>query len=141
METDRGIPADFIGERFEGFREPLRPQRGSVEVSDQRPDPIRRLLLRLADLVELRAHVVGLSLLEQLAGHVDLDRQAKEHLREIVMEVARDLKSFIGALLRHRVRESTKDLFALLKFLVGFLEGLRSEEHLPSKQQRREERG
>ena len=56
------------------------------------------------------------------------------------MEVARDLESFVRALFRHRVRERTKDLLALLQFLVRFLECLRSEEHLPSKQERRQDR-
>ena len=108
-----------------------------MQISDQGADAVRRLLLRLADLVELHADVFGLALLEKLARDVDLDRQPEEHLREIVVEVAGDLETFIGAFFRHRVREGTQHLLALLEFLVGFLERLRSEEHLPRQEERR----
>jgi len=130
MEADRGIATDLIGERFERLRESFRPQRGSMQVSDECTDPIRRLLLRLADLVELHADVVRLPLLEQLPRDINLDGQPEQHLGEIVMEVSSDLESFIGPLLGHGVRERTKDLLTNLKFLVGLLERLRSEEHL-----------
>ena len=85
-----------------------------MQISDQGADAVRRLLLRLADLVELHADVFGLALLEELARDVDLDRQPEEHLREIVMEVAGDLEALIGAFFRHRVREGTQNLLALL---------------------------
>jgi hypothetical protein len=136
MEADRGILPHLVRERLECFGEPFRSERRPVQISDQGTDAVRRLLLRLTDLVELRADVVGLALLEELARNVDLDRQPEEHLREVIMEIAGDLESLVGAFLRHRVRKRTQNLFALLQFFVGFLERLRSEEHLPRKQQR-----
>ena len=114
MEADRGILADLVRERLECFGEPPRSERGSMQISDQGADAVRRLLLRLADLVELHADVFGLALLEELARDVDLDRQPEEHLREIVVEVAGDLETLIGAFFRHRVREGTQNLLALL---------------------------
>jgi hypothetical protein len=139
MEADRRVPADLIRERLEGFGESLCAERRSVQVSDQRADAIRRLLLRCADLVELRAHVVDLSLLEELARDVHLDREPEEDLREIVVKVAGDLEAFVGTLLRHRVGECPEDLLAFLQFLVSFLERLRSEEHLPREEQWRQD--
>ena len=111
-----------------------------MQVSDQRSDAIGRLLLRLADLVELPRNVLDPALLEELPGNVDLDREAEQDLCEVVMEIARDLESFVGAFLRHRVRECAKDLLSVLELLVCFLESLRSEEHLSCEKQRGEDR-
>jgi hypothetical protein len=90
----------------------------------------------MADLVELRTNVFRLTLLEQLACNIDLDGEAEQHLGEVIMEVTGDLESFVRPFLGHGVRERSKDLLAILKFLVGFFERLRSEEHLASKQKR-----
>ena len=120
---------------------PFAPSGDRCRSRIERADPVRRLLLRLADLVELHAHIFGLTLLEELPRDIDLDGEAEQHLREIIVEVPGDLESFVRPFLRHRVRERTEDLLAVLKFLVGFLESLRSEEHLSSKQQGSEDRG
>jgi hypothetical protein len=85
-----------------------------VQVSDQRTDAIGRLLFRLADLVELCCDVLDLTLVEELARHVHLDRESEEHLREIVMEVPGDLDPLVGTLLRHRVGESAQNMLSLL---------------------------
>src|SRR5688500_15116215 len=106
-----------------------------MQVPDERADPVRRLLLRLTDLVELEAHVVHLTLRQELACDIDLDRETEQHLSEVVVKVPGDLESFVGPFLGHRVRQRTKNLLAILKFFVGLLERLRSEEHLPRKQQ------
>ena len=44
-----------------------------MQIADQRPDTVGGLLLRLADLVELRAELVQIDLLQQLAGDVYLE--------------------------------------------------------------------
>ena len=105
MEADRGIPTDFVGEGLERLGEPSRPEGGSMQIPDERADPIGCLLLRVTDLVELSGDVFCLSLLEELPGDVDLDREPEEHLREIIVEVPRDLESFVCPFLRHRVRK------------------------------------
>jgi hypothetical protein len=106
-----------------------------MQISDERTDPVRCLLLRMADLVELRSNVFGLTLLQQLARNIDLDRESEQHLGEVVMQVPGDLKSFVRSFLGHRVRERTKDLFAVLQFYVSLFERLRSKEHLPRQEQ------
>ncbi|HET9249155.1 MAG TPA: hypothetical protein VFP13_04340, partial [Actinomycetota bacterium] len=96
VEADGRVAADLVGERLQRLGEPLRPERRTVQVSDQCSDPVGGLLLRLADLVELSRDVFDLALLEELPGHVDLDREAEQDLREIVVEIAGDLQSFVG---------------------------------------------
>ena len=59
-KTDAGVAADLVGERLERLRQTLRTQRRSVEVSDQRTDAVRGLLLGVADLLELLAEVLRL---------------------------------------------------------------------------------
>jgi hypothetical protein len=140
MEADRGIPTDFVGEGLERLGEPPRPERRSMQISDERSDAIRRLLLRVTDLVELRGDVLRLSFLEKLPGHVDLDRKSEEHLREVVVEVPRDLESFVCPLLGQRIRERPKNLLAILELGVSDFERLRSEEHLTRKQKRSKDR-
>ena len=78
-----------------------------------------------------------LVLVEQLARHVDLDREPEQHLRQIVVQVAGDLQPLVGALLRHRVRQGLQHLLAFLQLLVRLLERLRSEEDLPGEDERR----
>jgi hypothetical protein len=43
-----------------------------VQVTDERTDPIRGLLLRVADLVELSSNLLEIALVEHLPGDVDL---------------------------------------------------------------------
>jgi len=141
MEADGGIAADLLGEGFERLRKSLRPQRGSVQISDECPDAVRRLLLRMTDLVELRSDVFRLPLLQELTRDINLDGESEQHLREVIVKVSGDLQSLVGSFLGHGIRERSKDLLAGLKFLVGFFESLRSEEHLASQEQRRHEGG
>jgi hypothetical protein len=103
VEADRGITPYFVGKGLECFCETLRPQWRTMQISDERTDPVRRLLLRVTDLVELHSHVVRLTLLQQLAGNVDLNGESEQHLGEVVMEVPGDLESLVGPFLGHRV--------------------------------------
>ena len=45
VEHDAGLPPDLVGERLERLGETLGPQRGTVEIVDQGPNPVRGLLL------------------------------------------------------------------------------------------------
>src|SRR3990170_7583414 len=72
-----------------------------------------------------------------LTRHVHLDREPEQQLREVVVKERRDLQSLVLPLFRHPVRQRAKDVFAILQLLVSFLERLASEEHLPSKEQRK----
>ena len=139
--VDVGIATDLVGERLECLGEPLGPQRRPVQVSDQRTDAVGGLLLGLADLLELIANRRDVVLLEELARHVDLDREPEEHLRQVVVEVPGDLQPFVCTLLRHRVRQRLEHLLAILELLVRLLERLRPEEHLPRKEQAAREAG
>jgi len=112
-----------------------------MQISDERTDPIRGLLFGLTDLVELEAHVFRLTLLQELARDIDLDREPEQHLCQVIMEVPGDLEAFVRPFLGHRVRKRTKNLLAILQFLVGLFERLRSEEHLPRQEKRRQECG
>ena len=134
METHRGVATDLVGERLESLGETLRSERRTMQVSDQRPDPIGRVLLRLRIFSSCIPRPPS-DPSPAACGDVDLDREAEQHLREVVVEVPRDLLSFVGPFLGHRVRERTKDLLAILEFLVSLFERLRSEEHLPREQQ------
>ena len=64
VEHDAGIAALFLDERLEGLAKSLGSQRTSVEVADERTDPVGGLLLRLPDLLELLEGVVQLTLLQ-----------------------------------------------------------------------------
>ena len=57
------------------------------------------------------------------------------------MEIAGDLESLVCPLFRHGVRELSEDLLALRQFDMSLLKSLRPEKHLPSENQRCEERG
>lgn len=105
MEADRRIATDLIGEGLECLGEPPCAERGPMQVPDERPDPVGRLLLRVADLVELCGDVLRLALLKELASHIDLDRKPEQHLREVVVEIPSDLESFVCSFLGHRVRK------------------------------------
>jgi hypothetical protein len=137
MESDRGVTTDLVGERLERLGQTLRAERGSVQVSDQRSDPVRGLLFGFTDLVELFRDVLELTLLEELPRDVDLDRKAEEHLRQIVVEVPSDLQALVGSFFCHGVRERTKDMLTLFQLLVRLLQSLGPKEHLPRKQKGR----
>jgi hypothetical protein len=95
MEAHRRVPTHLVRERLECLGEALRAERRPMQVSDQGSDAIGRLLLRFADLLQLRADVRDLPLLEELPGNVDLYRQSEQHLGKVVMEVAGDLETFV----------------------------------------------
>ena len=113
-------PTSSVNDSIDSAR-PVAPERGPVQVPDQGADAIGRLLLRVADLLELRVELGEVLLVEQLARDVDLEREAEQDLREVVVEVAGDLKPFVGTLLGHRVRKLAKDLFTFLELYVGLL--------------------
>ena len=112
-----------------------------MQVPDERADPVRRLLLRIADLLELLLQIHVVALVQKLARDIDLQAQPEEDLREVVVQIAGDLEPLVGTLLSHRVRQVPKDLGRLLEFDVRLLQRLGPEEHLPSEQERRQEDG
>jgi hypothetical protein len=57
------------------------------------------------------------------------------------MQIPGDLQPLVSALLSHGIRQRLQDLLPLLEFLVGLLERLRSEEHLPREDQGRHDKG
>ncbi|HEX9124085.1 MAG TPA: hypothetical protein VF984_12155, partial [Actinomycetota bacterium] len=63
-----------------------------------------------------------------------MQRKLEEQLREIIVEVRRDLPPLVLPLLGHPVRQRLQNLLAILQFPVGFLERLATEEHLPRQQ-------
>src|SRR5439155_720344 len=138
VELNVGFTPDLIGEGLQGLGQALGAQRRTVQISDQRADAIGGVLLGLADLVELVADLRQVALLEKLPRDVDLNRKAEQHLRQVVVEVAGDLESLVGALFRDRVRQLVKHLLALLQLLVRLLQRERSEEHLSGEQGRGE---
>ena len=73
VETDAGVAAHLVGERLERFGQAGGAERGSVQVTDQRADAIGGLLLRIADLLELRVELGEILLVEELARDVDLE--------------------------------------------------------------------
>src|SRR3954468_20004730 len=111
-----------------------------MEFAHEPSDAIGGSVLRLLD---LRERLLGLGELpgrEVSACDVHLDRQPEQELREIVVEECGDLLAFVLPLLGHPVRERPEHLLAILKLSVRLLERLRTEEHLPSQQQRNHER-
>jgi len=131
MEPDVRIAPDLVRERLERVREAFGAEGRTVQVPDQRTDPIRRLLLRLTDLVQLLTHVIDIAPVQELSSDIDLEGKAEQDLGEVVMEIPGDLQSLVCPLLGHGVRELAEDLLTLGKFDVSFLECLGPEEHLP----------
>jgi hypothetical protein len=91
MEGDTRVAADLIRERLEGFGETASAEWRPVQVADQGADPVGRLLFGLSDLLELLADLGDVALLKELAGDIDLDREAEQDLRQVVVEVSGDL--------------------------------------------------
>src|SRR5207249_2839858 len=77
---------------------------------------------------------------ELLLCHVHLETEPKEHLRQIVVEVAGDLHPLVLALLRHAVGQGAHDALAILELLARGLEGHAAEEHLSREDQGKYER-
>jgi hypothetical protein len=74
VEPDVRVTSDLVGERLERLCETSRAEGRTVQVAYQRTDPIRRLLLRFADLLELHADVIDIALIQQLSGDIHLQR-------------------------------------------------------------------
>jgi hypothetical protein len=74
VEPDVGITPDLVGERLERLGQTSGAEGRTVQVADQRTDPIRRLLLRFADLVELHADVIDIAFIQQFSGDIHLQR-------------------------------------------------------------------
>ena len=110
-----------------------------MQVSDQGPDAIGRSVLRLLDLEEQLLCLVDLPRVEMPSSHVDLDREPEQELREVVVKERSDLHALVLTFLGHSVRQCTKNVLAILQFLVRLLESLATEEHLPSKEKRKNE--
>ncbi len=91
LELHARVAPDLVRERLERLRETLRAERGAVQLPDERADPVRGLLLRLADLLELLTEIHEVVLVEELARDVDLEAEPEQHLCEVVMEIAGDL--------------------------------------------------
>jgi len=81
VEADAGVAADLVGEGLERFGQSGRAKWRSVQVADQRPDPVRGLLLGVLDLLELIAELFEVLLVEHLARYVDLEREPEQNLR------------------------------------------------------------
>ena len=74
VEPDVRITPDLVGERLERLGQTSGAEGRTVQVADQRTDPIRRLLLGFADLVELHADVIDIALVQQFSGDIHLQR-------------------------------------------------------------------
>src|SRR5262245_1639869 len=107
-----------------------------MQVSDQGADAIRRPVLGLLDLEEQLLGLIDLAGVEMSPRDVHLDRQPEQELCEIVVEELRDLETLVSPFLRHAVRKRSQHLFSVLEFLVGLLERLATEEHLPGEKKR-----
>ncbi|HET8527074.1 MAG TPA: hypothetical protein VFM81_10635, partial [Actinomycetota bacterium] len=111
------------------------PERRSVQVSDQGANAIRGSVLRLLDLEQKLLGLIDLAGPEMPPRHIDLDREAEQELREIVVQELGDLHALVLAFLRHAVRQGSEHLFAVLELLVRFLQSFAAEEHLPRKEE------
>jgi len=101
---------------------------------------------QLGDIVFVELPAVGRSVEQAKAFGVVESVKAVSDLYapvsgEVVVKVARDLESFVGPLLRHRVRQLPENLLSLLQLLVRLLQRLRSKEHLSCEDHRRQECG
>jgi hypothetical protein len=123
-------PAGVLREAQDGFCEALATDGRSVQVSDERADGVGRLLFGRADAVQIFEHGIRLALEQALLGHFDLQREAEEHLGEVVVEICRDLHPFVLPLFRHPVRQRPHDSFPVFELFARLLKGQRSEEHL-----------
>jgi hypothetical protein len=78
-------------ESLDRLSQPSAPERRSVQVTDQRADPIGRLVLRLLDLGGRLLSVVDPPSIEVLTCHVHLDRESEQQLSQIVVQERSDL--------------------------------------------------
>ena len=74
-----------------------------MKVSDQGTDGIGGLVLGRGDAFEVLENAAELTRRETLLGHLDLEVEAEKHLREIVVQVGRDLHPLVLSLLCHPV--------------------------------------
>jgi hypothetical protein len=105
VEGDPCVTPHLVDEGLERLRETPRAERRTMQVADQRSDAIRRLLLGVLDLGKLPVELGKIPFVEKLLGDVNLQGETEQDLGEVVVEVARDLETFVRPLLRHRVGE------------------------------------
>src|SRR5205823_11705110 len=96
--------------------------------------------LGVEDPIEVLERGIDVATPQALLRHLRLERESKQLLREIVVEVAGDLHPFVLPLLSHAVRQRSEDPLPILELVPCFLERHGPEEHLPREYQRQHER-
>ena len=104
VESDVGFARHLDEEPADRLSQTRPPERRSVQVSDQGADAVGGSVLRLLDLEQELLGLVDLARVEMPARDVDLDREAEQELREVVVQERGDLHALVLAFLRHAVR-------------------------------------
>jgi len=136
VEPNVGLAPDLDEESMDRFLETGAPERRSVQFSGQGANAIGGSVLRVLDLEQHALGLVDLARFQVPPCNIDLDREAEQKLREVVVEEGGDLQSFVLSLFGHPSRKRPQDMFAILEFFVRLLERLASEEHLTGKEER-----